>query len=269
MRFAVGRASELRVNAVMSKTDTYQQELETLQIALVAYQQWAIKTGAKAVVLLEGRDTAGKDGAIKRITEHLSVRNTRVVALPKPSDREQSEWYFQRYVEQLPAAGELVLFNRSWYNRGGVEPVMGFCTPEQHEAFLRDAPVFEQMIVQNDAPLIKLWLDISREEQAKRLKARETDPLKALKVSPLDAAAQRKFDDYTAARDQTLRRTNTAIAPWVIVRADHKKRARLNIIRHLLKVLAPKAIARSVDKPDPDVLFEFEVAALTDGRLAR
>jgi len=254
----------------MSKAnDAYEHDLETLQVALVRYQQDAIKSGAKTVVVFEGRDSAGKDGAIKRITEHLSVRNTRTVALPKPTDREQTQWYFQRYISHLPAAGELVLFNRSWYNRGGVEPVMGFCTPEQHEAFLRETPTFEAMITQGGAPLIKLWLDISRDEQARRLKERRNDPLKALKVSPLDAVAEKKFDEYTLARDQMLTATHTGAAPWIIVRADHKRAARLNIMRYLLKTLAPKAIAKTVDKPDPDVVFEFETAALTDGRLAR
>jgi polyphosphate kinase 2 len=253
----------------MPKDQDYDHELKTLQAALVRYQQAAIAAGDKAVVIFEGRDAAGKDGAIKRITEHLSVRNTRAVALPKPTERERSEWYFQRYAVYLPAAGELTLFNRSWYNRAGVEPVMGFCTPAEHEAFLRDAPVFEAMLVGSGLQVIKLWLDISREEQAERLKARETDPLKALKVSPLDSVAQDRWGAYTEARDQMLRRTHTAEAPWIVVRTDHKKKARLNTMRYLLKVLAPKAIAKTVDKPDPKVVFEFETDALTDGRLER
>lgn len=253
----------------MSKHGDYDQDLAKLQIALVRFQQAQIKSGGKSLVIFEGRDAAGKDGAIKRITEHLSVRNTRAIALPKPTDRERSEWYFQRYAAYLPAAGEFVLFNRSWYNRAGVEPVMGFCTPDEHETFLRDVPAFEAMLVGSGLQLVKLWLDISREEQAERLNARKADPLKALKVSPLDAIAQNKWDAYTAARDEMLTRTHTALAPWIIVRTDHKKRARLNTIRHLLKVLAPKTIAKSVDKPDPDVVFEFEAAALTDGRLQR
>ncbi|WP_309605776.1 polyphosphate kinase 2 [Phenylobacterium sp.] len=250
-------------------TDDYDHELERLQTALVRFQQAEIKAGGKILVIFEGRDAAGKDGAIKRITEHLSVRNTRAIALPRPSDREQSQWYFQRYVHHLPAAGEVVLFNRSWYNRAGVEPVMGFCTPAEHETFLRDVSGFEAMLAGSGLRLVKLWLDISREEQAQRLKARRNDPLKALKVSPLDALAEEKWDDYTEARDQMLRRTHTDAAPWVIVRTDHKKAARLNTIRYLLNLLAPKAIFKAVDKPDPDVVFEFEAQALTDGRLAR
>jgi polyphosphate kinase 2 len=253
----------------MSKDDDYDHEIERLQIALVRFQQAQIKSGGKDLVIFEGRDAAGKDGAIKRITEHLSVRNTRAIALPKPTERERSEWYFQRYVRHLPAAGEFVLFNRSWYNRAGVEPVMGFCTPEEHEAFLRDVSGFEAMLVGSGLKVVKLWLDISRKEQAQRLKARTTDPLKALKVSPLDAMAQDKWDAYTEARDQMLRRTHTADAPWIIVRTDHKKKARLNTIRFLLNALAPKAIAKAIEKPDPKVVFEFEVSALTDGRLER
>jgi polyphosphate kinase 2 len=253
----------------MSKDDDYLRELKSLQAALVRFQEAAIASGQRDLVIFEGRDAAGKDGSIKRITEHLSVRNTRAIALPKPTERERSEWYFQRYLAYLPSAGELTLFNRSWYNRGGVEPVMGFCTPEEHEAFLRDAPVLEAMLVASGLNVVKLWLDISREEQAKRLKQRRTDPLKALKVSPLDAVAQDKWDAYTAARDEMLTRTHTSEAPWIIVRTDHKKPARLNTIRYLLKVLAPKAIAKDVGKPDPAVLFEFDVAALTDGRLER
>jgi polyphosphate kinase 2 len=253
----------------MAKDDAYTHELEALQAALVRFQQAAITSGEKSLVIFEGRDAAGKDGAIKRITEHLSVRNTRVIALPKPSDLERTQWYFQRYVRHLPAATELVLFNRSWYNRASVEPVMGFCTPDEHETFLRDAPVFEAMLVGSGLKVVKLWLDISREQQAERLKARKTDPLKALKVSPLDGVAQQKWDAYTEARDEMLRRTHTATAPWIIVRSDHKKNARLNTMRYLLKALAPKAIAKDVDKPDPKVVFEFETEALTDGRLER
>lgn len=253
----------------MSKDHDYDHDLKDLQAALVRYQQSAIVSGDRVLVIFEGRDAAGKDGAIKRITEHLSVRNTRAIALPKPTEREQSEWYFQRYVTHLPAAGEFTLFNRSWYNRAGVEPVMGFCTAHEHEAFLRDAPVFEAMLIGSGLKVIKLWLDISRDEQAERLKARETDPLKALKVSPLDSLAQAKWNAYTEARDQMLKRTHTAAAPWTVVRTDHKKTARLNTMRYLLKVLAPKPIAKSVDKPDPSVVFEFEPEAMTDGRLER
>ena len=249
------------------KDHDYEKALQKGQLALVRWQRHGMKRGQKCLVIFEGRDAAGKDGAIRAVTEHMSVRNTRVIALPKPNDRERSEWYFQRYSDYLPAAGEMTLFNRSWYNRAGVEPVMGFCTPEEHEAFLRDAPVFERMLVGSGLKLIKLWLDISRKEQAERLEAREDDPLKVLKVSPLDKVAQEKWDAYSEARDEMLKRTHCPEAPWVVVRADHKKKARINTMRHLLKVLAPKGIAKTVAKPDPKVVFEFETEALTDGRL--
>ncbi|MFN3513002.1 MAG: polyphosphate kinase 2 [Phenylobacterium sp.] len=251
----------------MAKDDAYDRELEHLQVSLVKYQQHAIEAGDKALVIFEGRDAAGKDGAIKRIVEHLSIRHTRAVALPKPSDRERSEWYFQRYTDHLPAAGDLVLFNRSWYNRAGVERVMGFSTPAEQEAFLRDAPVVEAMLERNGLKLVKLWLDISREEQARRLEARRTDPLKALKISPLDAVAQEKWADYSAARDEMLRRTHTGEAPWACVVTDDKKTARLNILRHLLHAFAPPEIAKAVEPPDPDVLFLFSPDVIPDGRL--
>jgi polyphosphate kinase 2 len=246
----------------------YDKDLRELQIGLVRYQQWAMETGAKDLVIFEGRDGAGKDGSIKRITEHLAPRNTRVVALPKPSDRESSQWYFQRYVPHLPAANDFVLLNRSWYNRGGVEPVMGFCTPTEHEEFLRDVTGFERMLCEANIRIVKLWLDISKAEQADRLEARRKDPIKALKVSPLDAEAQKRWKDYSAARDEMLLRTHTAISPWTCVHADKKKPARLNIIRHLLHTFAPTKIKVGVDPPDPSVLFTFEEAALKDGRLA-
>ena len=247
----------------------YRKELVALQCALVRTQQALIGSGARTILVLEGRDGAGKDGSIKRITEHLSPRNTRVVALPKPSDREQSQWYFQRYAAHLPTAGEFVIFNRSWYNRAGVETVMGFATPTQQAEFLRDAPDFERMLVESGISLVKLWLDISKKEQAERLEARRTDPLKILKVSDLDAVAQKKWKQYSAARDHMLERTHNAIAPWHIVRADHKKPARLAIMRHLLKQIAPAEIADEVGAPDPHVLFEYEAEAASDGRLAR
>jgi len=250
----------------MAKDDD---DLEALQVALVRFQQHAITAGERDLVIFEGRDTAGKDGAIKRVVEYLSIRNTRVVALPKPTEREQGQWYFQRYAGHLPAKGELVILNRSWYNRAGVERVMGFATAEEQETFLRDVPVFERMLVGSGVQVVKLWLDISRQEQAARLQARRTDPLKALKVSPLDAVAQEKWDDYTQARDEMLRRTHTAEAPWTIVHTDKKPDARANIMRHLLKQLAPPKIADAVEPPDPHVLYTFEPDAITDGRLER
>jgi polyphosphate kinase 2 len=249
--------------------DAYDRDLRALQIALVRHQAWAIGAGAKALIIFEGRDGAGKDGTIARITQHLAPRSTRVISLPKPSDRERSQWFFQRYVEHLPACGEIVVFNRSWYNRGGVDPVMGFCTPTEHEDFLRDVPAFERMLEEAGITLVKIWLDISKAEQARRLLARREDPLKQLKTSPLDTIAQKKWKAYSAARDQMLERTHTPIAPWVCVRGDHKKAARLNVIRHILRRLATTQAGADTPAPDPEVLFTFETAALTDGRLAR
>lgn len=187
------------------KKDGYRKTLERLQGLLVETQAWVIAEGIRPLIVFEGRDSAGKDGAIKRITEFAAPRQTRVVALPKPTDRETSQWYFQRYVPHLPAAGETVIFNRSWYNRAGVEPVMGFCTPGQYESFLKDAPHFERMLTDDGIVLIKLWLDISKGEQAKRLEERIEDPLKRFKVSPLDKEAQARWDAYSQARDRIVR----------------------------------------------------------------
>jgi polyphosphate kinase 2 len=228
-----------------------------------------MRSGAKALVVFEGRDGAGKDGAIKRVVEHLAPRNTRVVALPKPSDRETSEWYFQRYARFLPAAREIVLFNRSWYNRAGVEVVMGFSTPEQQADFLRDAPTFERMLTEADIKIVKFWLDISKAEQAARLQARRDDPLKILKVSDLDGVAQKEWKAYSKARDIMLTRTHTAFAPWMVVHTDKKKKARIAVMRHLLHELAPYDIRKEIDPPDPQVLYMFEEDALSDGRLEK
>jgi polyphosphate kinase 2 len=252
----------------MSKNDD-DKDLERHQLALVHWQQHAMETNQRVLIIFEGRDAAGKDGAIRAVTEHLSVRNTKVVALAKPSDRERSQWFFQRYVSFLPASGETAIFNRSWYNRAGVERVMGFSTPEEQEVFLRDVPVFEAMQLEGGLHIVKFWLDVSKTEQAVRLKERKTDPLKVLKTSPLDDAAQAKWDGYTAARDEMLRRTSTPVAPWICVRSDKKKIARLNIIRHLVHALAPAKIAGEIEAPDPQVLFPFDMAALGDGRLER
>jgi polyphosphate kinase 2 len=245
------------------KSDKYDADLERLQVLLVETQHWTIEQGRKTVIVFEGRDSAGKDGAIKRITEYMSPRQTRIVALPKPSERETSQWYFQRYVPHLPADGETVLFNRSWYNRAGVEPVMGFCKPEQHEQFLSDAPSFERILADDGIVLIKLWLDISKAEQARRLAERIEDPLKRFKVSPLDAEAQARWEDYSKARDRMLDETDHNHAPWTVIATDDKKSARLNIIRHILRsVGGPGAAAEA---PDAEVVFP---ASKAKGRLA-
>lgn len=242
---------------------------DALQLGLVQLQQAMVASGERAVIVLEGRDAAGKDGTIKALTEHLSVRNTRVVALPKPSDRERTQWFFQRYVAHLPAAGELVIFNRSWYNRAGVEVVNGFSTPEEQAQFLKDVPSFERMLVESGIRLVKLWLDISKDEQAARLKDRRTDPLKALKTSPLDEVAQSKWDEYTKARDTMLAATHSDAAPWTCVRANGKKKAHKAVIRYLLRALGTADEEKGVEAPDAKVLFGYEAAALGDGRLEK
>ena len=251
----------------MAKHDEKSDGGDDLQLGLVQMQIAHATTGERTIIILEGRDAAGKDGTIKALTEHLSVRSTRVVALPKPNDREKTQWYFQRYVAQLPAAGELVIFNRSWYNRAGVEVVNAFSSSAEQAQFLGDVPGFERMLVESGIKLVKLWLDIAKDEQKKRLKDRASNPLKALKRSPLDALAQDKWDDYTAARDIMLGRTSSEIAPWICVRADHKKKAHQAVIRHVLRTLAPNEVAEAVALPDAEVLFPFEPSALKDGRL--
>jgi polyphosphate kinase 2 len=235
------------------KSDAYEAALEQLQIELVDTQAWAIEQGLKVLIVFEGRDSAGKDGAIKRMTEYMSARQTRVVALPKPTERESGQWYFQRYVPHLPGAGEVVILNRSWYNRGGVEPVMGFCTAEQTDQFLKDAPRFERLLADSGMIIIKFWLDVSKAEQAKRLEDRKSEPLKRFKNSSLDAEAQIRWDAYSAARDRMLDETHSGHAPWTVVATDDKKTARLNILRHVLHRLGYAGI--KCEKPDKDVVF--------------
>jgi polyphosphate kinase 2 len=244
----------------------YDKKLRHLQIELVRVQRHIIANDRKILVILEGRDGAGKDGTIKRITEHLSPRDIRVIALPKPSDTETSQWYFQRYVTHLPAAGQIVIFNRSWYNRAGVERVMGFCTPAECEDFLHVAPRFEAMLVHAGIKIVKYYLDIDEPEQKKRLHARHKDPLKQWKISPIDEQALSHFDDYTQARDAMLRATDTTEAPWSVVRADDKKTARLAIIADLINRLEPTE-AKPADRHDK-TLRRFDEACLTDGFLA-
>ena len=212
----------------------YKAELRRLQILLVRAQVGVIGSGRKVLVVLEGRDAAGKDGAIARIVEHLSTRNTRVVALPKPSDRETSQWYFQRYAAHLPAAGEIVLFDRSWYNRAGVERVMGFCTDEEVEEFFRSVPEFERMLQRSGIKLLKYWFSITDDEQHLRFLSRIHDPLKQWKLSPMDLESRRRWEEYTKAKELMLERTHSADSPWWVVQAVDKKAARLNCIHHLL-----------------------------------
>ena len=214
----------------------YDKALRELQVDLCALQEWVKHKGLRVVVVFEGRDAAGKGGTIKAITERVSPRVFRVVALPAPSDREKSQLYLQRYVAHLPAAGEIVIFDRSWYNRAGVEYVMGFCTKAQHTRFLVLCPQFEHAIVDDGIILVKFWLEVSDEEQERRFKARIKDPLRQWKLSPMDLASRSKWYEYSRARDVMLKATDTDFAPWIIVPSDDKKRARLNCIRHLLKV---------------------------------
>jgi polyphosphate kinase 2 len=246
----------------------YRRNLRELQIELVKLQRHLIRHGDRILVLFEGRDAAGKDGVIKHIIEHLSPRETRVVALGAPTSEERTTWYFQRYVVHLPAATEFVLFNRSWYNRAGVERVMGFCTEDETETFLEDAPIFERMLVNSGIRLFKYYLDIDRHEQAQRLKERRHDPLAQWKTSPVDKLALKHWADYTRARDAMLRRTHSPHAPWHIVQANDKHAARLNLIRHLLAHLHYGAKEDGLLKFDPAVIFAFDEARLHDGSIA-
>jgi polyphosphate kinase 2 len=215
----------------------YFKELFRMQAELVKLQDWVVARGKKIVVLFEGRDAAGKGGVIKRITQRLNPRVCRVAALPAPNNREKTQWYFQRYVEHLPAAGEIVLFDRSWYNRAGVEHVMGFCSPEEYEAFFRDVPEFEKLIIRSGIQLVKYWFSITDAEQAFRFNARIADPLKQWKLSPMDLESRSRWEDYTRAKEVMLSRTSTPEAPWWVVKAVDKKGARLNCIRHLLSLV--------------------------------
>jgi len=235
----------------------YSRTLHDLQIELVKLQRQLIKDRARVLVILEGRDAAGKDGAIKRLTEHMSPRETRVHAPGKPSNREETEWYFQRFVPFLPAAEEFVVFNRSWYNRSGVERVMGFCTERQVEEFYVSVVPFEEMLVRDGIAVRKFYLDISKREQEKRLEARQDDPLKQWKISDVDEAALKNWKAYSKARDETFARTSHALVPWHVVRADDKKVARLELIRSLLTGITYKGKDARFVQPDESVVFPW------------
>jgi len=217
--------------------DIYNAELFRLQTELVKLQEWTKATGARVVVVFEGRDAAGKGGTIKRITEYLSPRVARIAALPAPTERERGQWYFQRYIEQLPARGEIVLFDRSWYNRAGVEFVMGFCTPREHTLFLRQCPIFEQMLIDDGIILRKYWFSVSDDEQWRRFKSRRNDPLRRWKLSPMDLESIFRWEDYSRAKDQMMVHTDTPTSPWYVVESDNKKHARLNMMAHLLSTI--------------------------------
>jgi len=232
----------------------YEKELKILQIELLKMQNYVKEKGLKLLLIFEGRDAAGKGGTIKRITEHLNPRGARVVALDKPSDREKSQWYFQRYTSHLPSAGEIVLFDRSWYNRGGVEPVMGFCSDDDHKEFLREVPDFERMLVSSGIILMKFYFSVSKKEQAKRFSERKNDPLKQFKLSPVDEKSQDLWHEYTIAKYSMLLASNTQIAPWHIIRSDNKKKARINTIKIILeKIKYENKISKSLVKADEEI----------------
>jgi polyphosphate kinase 2 len=216
------------------RREEYDREKRLLQIELLKFQYWVKETGQRVVALFEGRDAAGKGGTIKRFTEHLNPRGAHVVALEKPSERESTQWYFQRYVAHLPSAGEIVLFDRSWYNRAGVERVMGFCTDEEYQRFLRQAPRFENMLVEDGVHLVKFWFSVSQSEQRTRFAIRQVDPVRQWKLSPMDLESLDKWDEYTAAKVAMFRETDTERAPWTVVKSNDKKRARLEAMRSLL-----------------------------------
>jgi polyphosphate kinase len=249
------------------KRAKYEKEMNKLQVELCHLQRWVKKKGLRVVIVFEGRDGAGKGGTIRAITERLSPRVFRVVALPAPSDREKSQVYMQRYLQHFPAAGEVVIFDRSWYNRAGVEHVMGFCTPEQHQRFLDLCPEIEKFIVEGGTILIKLWLEVSSDEQRRRFEARVEDPLRQWKLSPMDLPSLERWYDYSRARDQMLKKTDTKIAPWYIVRSDDKKAARLNTIRHLLSHIPYKRVKNdNVKLPDRSKKGAYDDTATLKGR---
>ncbi|MGO8919036.1 MAG: polyphosphate kinase 2 [Stellaceae bacterium] len=249
--------------------DAYHRELVKLQIELVKLQRQIIAEGDRILVILEGRDAAGKDGAIKHVTEHLSPRETRIVALGPPSDRDRHSWYFQRYVRHLPAAAEMVLFNRSWYNRAGVELVMGFCTKQETRAFLETVPDFERMLASDGISLHKYYLDIDKREQEKRLAERRRDPLKQWKLSPVDVKAPKLWRDYSKARNAMFERSHTADAPWTVVRANDKRLARLNLIRDLLSRHDYRHRDERLIVPDRAVVFPYDPACLVNGMISK
>jgi len=241
---------------VKDSTLEYERELHDLQIELLKMQSQVRSDGMRIVMLFEGRDAAGKGGTIKRFTEHMNPRGARVVALEKPSDKERTQWYFQRYVAHLPAAGEIVFFDRSWYNRAMVEPIMGFCTDEENKRFIKDVPMFEQMLVKGGIKLFKFYFSVSKKEQLRRFKSRHGDLLKQYKISPVDEQAQKLWDQYTVKKFQMLSETNRTVAPWMIVRSDVKKLARLNCIKYVLSQIdyTDKAPVKALEI-DPEIFI--------------
>ena len=241
------------------KTSEYEAEKAALQVELLKVQHWIQQTNQKFVLLFEGRDAAGKGGTIKRFTEHLNPRAARVVALNKPTDEERGQWFFQRYIKHLPTNGEMVLYDRSWYNRAGVERVMDFCQPTEYLEFMRQTPEFERMLARSGIRLFKYWFSVTQDEQRKRFASRETDPLKRWKLSPIDRASLDLWDDYTEAKEAMFFYTDTADAPWTIIRSNDKKRARVNCMRHFLATLNyPDKDKDVVGEPDPRIVHQAE-----------
>jgi polyphosphate kinase 2 len=238
--------------------DVYEAELFRLQTEFVKLQEWTKATGARIVVLFEGRDAAGKGGTIKRITEYLSPRSVRIAALPAPTERERGQWYFQRYIEHLPTKGEIVLFDRSWYNRAGVERVMGFCTPHEHALFLRQCPIFEQMLIDDGILLRKYWFSVSEDEQLRRFKARSNDPMRRWKLSPMDLESVYRWEEYSRAKDDMMVHTDTPVSPWYVVESHLKKNARLNMMSHLLSTIPYEEVEPEiVDLPKAPVIGNY------------
>ena len=237
----------------------YERDKAALQVELLKVQHWIEDTGQKIVILFEGRDAAGKGGTIKRFMEHLNPRAARVVALNKPTDEERGQWFFQRYIKHLPTSGEIVLYDRSWYNRAGVERVMDFCKPNEYLEFMRQTPEMERMLTRSGIQLYKYWFSVTREEQRARFASRETDPLKQWKLSPIDRASLDKWDDYTEAKEAMFFYTDTADAPWTVVRSNDKKRARLNCMKHFLSTLNyPNKDMDVVGQPDPNIIHQVQ-----------
>ncbi|EAI3353974.1 polyphosphate kinase 2 [Campylobacter jejuni] len=257
---AVVKKNEIYVSVKRKKsTIEYEKDLKNLQIELLKFQNHVKAKGLKVLILIEGRDAAGKGGAIKRLIEHLNPRGCRVVALEKPSDVEKTQWYFQRYIAHLPSAGEIVIFDRSWHNRAGVEPVMGFCTPQQHKDFLREVPLFENMISNSDIIFFKFYFSVSKDEQKKRFEKRRSDPLKQYKLSPVDQKSQELWDKYTLAKYSMLLASNTPTCPWTIISSDDKKKARLNLLRFILsKVEYPNKKTGDFSKIDAKLVRSGE-----------
>jgi polyphosphate kinase 2 len=256
----------------------YEAELQRLQGELVKMKEWARVEGERIVILFEGRDAAGKGGAIKRITEYLNPRQVRIAALPTPTERERTQWYFQRYVAHLPAAGEMVLFDRSWYNRGGVEHVLGYCTPDEHRRFLHQCPIFERLLVEDGITLVKYWFSVSDEEQERRFRSRLEDPMRRWKLSPTDLESRARWVDFSRAKDEMFVHTDIPEAPWWVVEGDDKRRARLNCIAHLLTVipyedvhqetieLGPRPSGESYTRPPRDLYHYVPDHAATVGK---